>query len=101
MKHLCLMMLTAALGAGGAWAGDAGRGGELAGEHCARCHDIAPGGAAKLHPPSFAAIAGFRPEAQIEARIWIPDMHSSMPTWSLVLTRQDVDDLVAYIMSLE
>ncbi len=101
MKRFYLMALVASLSTGGAWAGDAVRGGELAGEHCARCHDISPEGPAKLHPPSFASIARFRPEAQIEARIWTPNVHSPMPGWWLVMAREDVDDLVAYIVSLE
>ncbi len=101
MSRFCVVILAAALSAGCAWAGDAARGGALAGEHCARCHDIGADGPPKRHPPSFAAIAGFRPEEQIEARIWTPNVHSAMPSWSYVLTREDVDDLVTYIVSLE
>ena len=81
--------------------GDPIKGGELAGEFCARCHDIAAGAAAKQHPPSFASIAGYRPEEQIVARILFPGLHSAMPAWNQWFNREDVDDLVAYILSLE
>ena len=84
-----------------ALAADAENGRILAGDNCARCHDIAPGGASKLHPPSFAAIAGYRPEDQILARILYPALHSPMPAWANWISRDEVDDLVAYILSLE
>lgn len=100
MKHiLCALLATLAVPT--IARSDAMTGAELAGEHCARCHDIAPGGAAKQHPPSFASIAGYRAEDQIVARIMFPDLHSSMPAWSQWLSRDDVDDLVAFILSLE
>lgn len=81
--------------------GDAANGKDLAAEYCARCHDIAPGGERKQHPPSFASIADYRPEDQILARILFPALHSPMPAWSEWLDRGQVDDLVAYIVSLE
>ena len=100
MLHI-LCALLAVLAAPALAQGDAMNGSELAAEHCARCHDIAPGGAAKQHPPSFAAIAGYRAEEQIVARILFPDLHSTMPAWNQWLDRGDVDDLVAFILSLE
>ena len=90
-----LMPATAGLAA------DIENGRMLAEENCARCHDIGPGGAAKLHPPSFASIAGYRPTDQILARILYPALHSPMPAWSNWIERAGVDDLVAYIQSLE
>jgi mono/diheme cytochrome c family protein len=82
-------------------AADAENGKILAEENCARCHDVAPGGAAKLFPPSFTAIAGYRAEEQIISRILYPTLHSPMPAWSNWISRDEVDDLVAYIQSLE
>lgn len=82
-------------------AADIDNGRALAEENCAMCHDIGPGGAAKMHPPSFAAIAAYRPTEQILARILYPALHSPMPAWSNWIDRAGVDDLVAYIQSLE
>ena len=84
-----------------ALAADPENGRLLAEENCAECHDIGPGGASKLHPPSFAAIAGYRSEDQILARILFPSLHASMPAWVNWISRDEIDDLVAYIRSLE
>ena len=54
-----------------------------------------------MHPPSFTAIAGYRPADQILSRIMFPALHSPMPAWSNWISRDEVDDLVAYIQSLE
>lgn len=99
MRHT----LTAALLllAAPALAQDAMNGARLAGEYCARCHDIATGGAAKQHPPSFAAIAAFRAEEQITARILYFALHTSMPSWNQWFTRDEIADLTAFIFSLE
>ena len=85
-----------------AFAQDAARGAELAAEHCALCHDVTAEGAAKLYPPSFASIAGFRTPEQIYARIVFPAMHSGMPEVAFYLLGKDeIRNIVAYIVSLE
>lgn len=82
--------------------GDIVRGGELAAEHCALCHDVTAEGPAKLYPPSFASIAGFRTAEQIYARIVFPAMHSGMPEVAFYLLGKDeIGNIVAYIVSLE
>lgn len=81
--------------------GDAAQGRLLAEEHCARCHDIEDGGAMKTYPPSFDSIARFRPAEQIPGRIWFPALHSAMPPMTSVLLPGEVDDLTAYILSLD
>ena len=96
-----IIVAIAALTASPGLAADVENGRVLAEENCARCHDIEPAGAAKLHPPSFASIAGYRPEEQIEARILFPALHSPMPAWINWINREEIDDLVAYIQSLE
>ena len=90
-----------ALAAPAAAAQDAARGADLAGQSCTGCHHVAPGGPYKMYPPSFAAIATYRARDQIIARIWMPPLHSNMPTGVYDLTADDVDDLVAYITSLD
>lgn len=81
---------------------DVAKGEELAASHCALCHDITAEGAAKLYPPSFAAIAGYRTPDQIYARIVFPAMHSGMPEVAFYLLGKDeIASIVAYIVSLE
>ncbi len=81
--------------------GDAAKGAEIARELCARCHNVAPGGPFKLMPPSFAAIAVYRTDEQIFARIMFPPLHAGMPEVGDRLTPFNVAHLVAYIRSLE
>ena len=80
---------------------DAANGRELAQEWCTRCHNVLPGGPFKLHPPSFASIAVYRSEEQIQGRILFPPLHTGMPQIGYMLTPENVEDLVAYILSLE
>lgn len=82
--------------------GDPAEGYNLAKEHCADCHDVEAGGAFKQYPPSFAAIAVYRSEAHIRALSFYPALHSAMPKIPMYMLGDDnLDDLVAYIMSLE
>jgi mono/diheme cytochrome c family protein len=61
-----------------------------------------PSGVFKQYPPSFAAIAAYRSEEQIHARIVFPTMHSGMPEVALYLLKpEQVANIVSYIMSLE
>lgn len=81
--------------------GDVAEGERLAQEFCSRCHNVEPLGAFKQYPPSFASIAVFRSREQIEARILFPPLHSAMPQIYEMLSRENVDSLTAYIVSLE
>ena len=90
-----------ALLAGSAAAQDVDRGLELAQEHCSRCHDITSEGENKTYPPSFASIAVFRDRDQIRARTVFPQMHSPMPQMIYLLSNDNIDDVVAYIVSLD
>lgn len=85
---------------GQAVAGDADMGREIALEYCSACHDVSPNGAFKLEPPSFAAIAIYRSEDQIRKRIVDP-IHDDMPDYSRYMIGGNIDDMVAYIASLE
>lgn len=83
-------------------AGDPVKGHMLAEEHCARCHDVEAGGAFKEYPPSFAAIAVYRSDVHIRALIVYPALHAAMPEVPLyLLGRENLDDLIAHITSLE
>jgi mono/diheme cytochrome c family protein len=97
-----LLAAAIALQGTAAWAqGNVEHGKELATEYCARCHDVTSGGAFKTYPPSFASIAVYRAPDYIDARIRFPELHSGMPPMGFLLGRDDVEDLVAYIVSLE
>jgi mono/diheme cytochrome c family protein len=78
--------------------GDFEDGQDLAADWCSRCHDIGRQGQMKQDPPSFAAIAVYRSPDQIREKILAP--HQGMPEVAQVLDL-NVDDLVAYITSLE
>ncbi|HRX37741.1 MAG TPA: cytochrome c [Aestuariivirga sp.] len=84
-----------------AMAGDAAKGHDLAKERCARCHAVEKGEGFKQRPPSFQSIAIYRREDDIWARILSPSPHSGMPEAQWSLTPEQVQDLVAYIVSLD
>jgi mono/diheme cytochrome c family protein len=91
----------AVLAAPQAWAADANKGHQLAKENCASCHNIEKGGAFKQRPPSFQAIATYRTMDDIWARIVAPSPHAGMPEVIWVVSPDDVQDIVAYITSLD
>ena len=93
-----LILLT---GSPAAAEGDPESGRVLAKEWCSRCHHVEPGGPFKMHPPSFAAIAVYRSRDQVLSRIAFPPLHVSMPQIAYILTPENIDDLVSYIVSLE
>jgi mono/diheme cytochrome c family protein len=91
---------------GSSWAqptspADAGRGHELAARLCTNCHaiDRETSGPIRADVPSFPTIAN-RPGANAEhlaGRIIVP--HPAMP--GVPLTRAEIRDIVAYIVSLK
>ena len=90
--------------AGGAFAQDQGNlslGKQLAEANCSQCHNIVAGGAFKLYPPSFAAIAAYMHPEMIPIKIMHPDHTNIMPQFHTYLHPSNLDDLVAYILSLE
>lgn len=79
--------------------GDASAGKRLAREWCAACHYVGPGAAASDAAPAFAEIAN-DPAATPEGwRNWLVDPHPPMP--NLSLSRQEIDAIVAYLLSLK
>ena len=79
---------------------DVAMGRDIAREYCVQCHDVEAGGAFKEAPPSFAAIARYRTSAQIRERIVRP-LHAEMPRYSDYMIGGNIDDMVAYIVSLD
>ena len=81
--------------------GDIEAGEKFAREWCSRCHNVEADGPFKLHPPSFAAIAVYRSADQIYGRMVFPPLHSGMPELGYMLMPENVEDVLAYIVSLE
>lgn len=92
--------LAGCLPAAAASAADMEMGHDIAREYCIACHDVGPTGKFKQEPPSFAAIAVYRSDEQIRERILNPS-HNSMPDYKRYMIGGNIDDMVAYIRSLE
>lgn len=93
-----ISVLFAAIGFGPAWAGSS-EGAQLAQRWCSSCHLVSDRqqGAVPQGPPSFRMIAkGGMTDSALRAFLSHP--HGAMP--DLVLTRAEMDDLIAYIRSL-
>ena len=78
----------------------AASGHRLAAAWCKGCHaiDAASGGAASA-APDFAAIAGQPSTTELSLKVFLQTSHRSMP--NLVITSDQADDLVSYILSLK
>lgn len=79
-----------------AGAGNGARGARLAQQWCANCHVVDGKGGATIAqgPPSFTAIARSGITAA-QLRVFLSHPHGAMP--DLSLSRDEIDDLVAYI----
>ena len=93
----------AAMAAGGAAAqqapGNSGSGHELANSWCAGCHFVEPREMrTKDAVPSFAAVAAMKSTTELSLQAFLQTSHHNMPDWRL--SRQQLDDVIAYILSL-
>ena len=81
-------------------AADARQGERLAKQWCTGCHltggDQAAGGDAA---PPFSVIAATAANRADDLRAWLADPHPPMPNFNL--TRWEIDDLLAYIESID
>jgi len=98
----CLAVLVSVLLASGAGAVEVGnpeRGLDYARRICASCHAVEPGTTFLFSDiPSFEDIAnseGMSPRALV---VWLTTSHPNMP--DLIIPPDDMDDVIAYIMSL-
>jgi mono/diheme cytochrome c family protein len=82
-------------------AGDPANGLQLARHWCVGCHLVAPGDIASASDsaPPFPEIAKDPATTPERLRSWLSQPHPAMP--DLMLTRDQNDDLVAYIASLK
>lgn len=82
----------------GAVAPSAEAGAELASRWCAACHVVAPSGAGTDAAPSFAAIARLRSTEDIRSFLAKPH---ARPMRGFTLTTREIEDVTAYIETLE
>ena len=83
----------------GAQAQDAEHGRVLARQWCASCHLVETGTPASDAAPPFATIAKDPASTPERLHGWLAAPHPPMP--DLKLSREDEDDLVAYLLSLK
>jgi mono/diheme cytochrome c family protein len=70
-------------------------------KNCAECHAVRSTDDKSPNPqaPSFASVAGTRGITGRALAVWLQTSHPTMP--NLVISKQDRDDIIAYIMSLK
>jgi mono/diheme cytochrome c family protein len=73
---------------------------EFAARVCAECHDVDPGGEISVNPdaPSFQSVADTTGMSARALAVWLQSSHPSMPNF--ILKPDDMDNVIAYIMSL-
>lgn len=82
-----------------AWgAGDKAEGAKIAKRWCSGCHAVGRGPMSSDKAPAFVALATDPSKTEGYLKGWISNPHPPMPNFNL--SRQRIDDLVAYIRSL-
>ena len=79
-------------------AGNAQAGRQLVTRSCSSCHATETSGTATDNAPPFSAVAKTNRENPAWIRGWLMSPHPPMPNISL--SRQQIDDIVAYLSSL-
>lgn len=94
----CALLAKADPGAAQA-VGDAAAGHRLASTLCAACHRISgrERDPARV-PPDFGAVAAMPQLTEMSLRIFLQTPHGEMPRYQL--SRTEMDDVIAYILSL-
>ena len=103
MRAFALPLLLLAASATPASATDPSRGEEIARQHCAECHAIAPGETSSAaNAPAFASLGDDWPVSALQEALaeGILVGHSDPPMPEFSFTAQDVDDLIAYLESV-
>lgn len=93
------LAIVAPAGVASAEPGDETRGRNFAVKTCARCHVVADGvGSGTDGAPPFASLPNDLKRTEPQLRAFLSRPHEPMP--DLTLSRQEIADLVTYIMSL-
>jgi mono/diheme cytochrome c family protein len=81
--------------------GDAASGLRLATTWCANCHQVTPGGPGPSADaaPTFRSIARMPSATSMSLRVFLQTPHPNMPDFHL--SREELDDVVAYLVSLK
>ena len=80
--------------------GDQSRGRILAEQRCSQCHGIKRGEKSpNVAAPSFTDVAAEPSLTEYTLRVFLQTPHPTMP--NLIITRDEMDDLVSYIVSLK
>ena len=82
-----------------ALAGNADAGAQLARQWCTSCHLVDDSMQGPDTAPPFPTIARRRAQNETWVRAWLMAPHPPMP--NLNLSRQEIDDIVAYLNSLK
>jgi mono/diheme cytochrome c family protein len=100
MRYLALFCLLAAPALAQPEPGDPQAGRGLAANWCSHCHRIAPGGPGPATDGAapFASIVAMPSTTSMSLRVFLQTPHAGMPDYHL--TRDQLDDLVAYLLSL-
>lgn len=75
------------------------RGQALADAWCMACHRVGPRGGSGGRDLDFAVIANMHATTELSLRVFLQSSHRDMP--NIILERKDLDDIVAFILSLK
>jgi len=87
--------------AANAQSSDISLGRKLAEVTCSECHQIdaeSHNPEARSGAPSFVAIGGMSSMTELAIKVFLQSSHPTMP--NIILTRQEIDSIAAYIKSL-
>lgn len=81
--------------------GDVGRGHDLARTTCAACHQVEKGDTSEkfMDVASFQTVANNRARTKLALLVFLKSPHANMP--DIVLSEKEIDNVIAYIMSLK
>jgi mono/diheme cytochrome c family protein len=98
MRRLSVVLLAGVLSTAAAQAQSAREGELLARSVCAPCHVVAPG-AGGGEGPAFAVVAAMPSTTGLALTAFLQTSHGKMP--NITLSRDDIANLAAYILSLK